>query len=73
MWIRLADQAAVHFARELGRATPTQRATAIAVIVTTTSFESWDQLRHDFDRTPLQVRRAWRGAIAAVLSGASRR
>jgi AcrR family transcriptional regulator len=64
---RLADQAAAHFAHELGDAAPAARATAIAMIVTTTSFESWDQLRHDFDRTPLQVRRSWRGAIVAVL------
>ena len=70
---RLADQAATHFARELGSATPTARATALAMIVTTTSFESWDQLRHDFDRTPLQVRRAWREAIVASLRAARRR
>jgi AcrR family transcriptional regulator len=66
---RLADQAAAHFAPELGAARPTARATAIAMIVTTTSFESWDQLRHDFGRTPLQVRRAWREVIVACLCG----
>lgn len=64
---RLADQAAEHFAPELRRMTRAGRADAVAMIATITSFESWDQLRHDFDRTPMQIRRAWTAAIVATL------
>jgi AcrR family transcriptional regulator len=63
---RMADQVGAHFAPELEALTPAARDDAIALVTTVTSFESWDQMRNDFGRTPQQVRRAWRRAIRAV-------
>jgi AcrR family transcriptional regulator len=64
---RMAGQVRTHFAPELRALTPAAKDDAIALISTTTSFESWDQLRQDFDRSPAQIRRAWRQAIVATL------
>jgi AcrR family transcriptional regulator len=64
---RMAAQVRTHFAPELRALTPAGRDDAVALITTMTSFESWDQLRQDFDRSAAQIRRAWRQAIAANL------
>jgi AcrR family transcriptional regulator len=64
---RMAVQVRTHFAPELRTLTPAARDDAVGLITTMTSFESWDQLRQDFDRSPAQIRRAWRQAIVATL------
>jgi len=69
-WLRseLAKQVRDHFHRELTTITPAAAEDAVAVISSLASFEAWDQLRNHHDRTPAQIRRAWKRAIAAVLS-----
>ncbi len=64
---RLADQVALHFATELSCRGRAGRDDLVAVISTLTSFESWDQLRNDHDRTSLQVRRTWRRTVVELL------
>lgn len=54
-----------HFAPELAHLSAAQRADLVSVVAALTSFEAWDMQRHDLDRTPIQIRRAWRTAIAA--------
>jgi AcrR family transcriptional regulator len=65
---RMAGQVRTYFAPELRALTPAARDDAIGLVCTITSFESWDQLRQDFDRTPAQIRRTWRRGIAALLA-----
>jgi AcrR family transcriptional regulator len=64
----MADQIRAHFAPELASLTAGARIDAVALIATVTSFESWDQMRQDFERSQQQVRRAWRRTIEAVLT-----
>ena len=63
-----ADQVGQHFAPELGAMTKTVRDNTVCLVATLTSFESWDQARHDHRRSPLQIRRAWADAITKLLS-----
>lgn len=63
-----ADQIRQHFGAELGHLTPAVADDTSMVVATLTSFESWDQARHDHDRTPTQVRRAWATALHKVLA-----
>ena len=63
----LAEQARAHFAPELSRCTRAAADDVVGSISTLTSFESWDTLRHDLDRSPSQIRRAWVAAITALL------
>jgi AcrR family transcriptional regulator len=62
-----ADQIRNHFADELRQLTKAAGDDLVAVINTLTSFEAWDQMRHDADRSRNQTRRAWTGALAALL------
>jgi AcrR family transcriptional regulator len=64
-----ADQVRSHFDGELGAMTPTVRDDMAMVIATMTSFEVWDQARHDHRRTAAQLRRAWAAALMKVLAG----
>lgn len=63
---RQARQIDEHFARELDRLQRAQRDDVVATVAALTSFEAWDMARHDLDRTPTQVRRAWRTAVRAL-------
>lgn len=64
---RQVEQIEIHFAEELQRLPPATRDDVVSVISTLTSFEAWDQQRHDLGRTPVQIRRAWTGALVALL------
>jgi AcrR family transcriptional regulator len=64
----LARQVGEHFNAELASTTPAIREDVVAVVATLTSFEAWDQLRNHHDRSPAQIRRAWKSTLAAILS-----
>lgn len=64
----MVDQVRHQFETELDALSPASRDDVVGLIATTTSFESWDQLRHDHRRSPLQIRRAWKRSLAAMLS-----
>lgn len=64
-----SDQVGHHFDDELRTMTAADRGDVVTIVSTLTSFESWDQARHDHDRSPAQIRRAWAGAIERVLAG----
>lgn len=66
----LASQIRHHFAPELRALTGAERDDLVAAICTLTSFESWDQIRHDHHRSPLQTRRAWSRAMHRLLEPA---
>jgi AcrR family transcriptional regulator len=63
-----ADQIHHHFGDELSRLSRAARDDTVAIISTLTSFESWDQARHDHRRSPTQLRRAWVTALTKVLT-----
>jgi AcrR family transcriptional regulator len=63
-----ADQIRYHFAHEIGRLTPAVADDLVAVIATLTSFESWNQARHEHRRSAAQLRRAWNGALTKLLA-----
>jgi AcrR family transcriptional regulator len=63
-----AEQIRHHFAHEIGRLTPAAADDLVAVIATLTSFESWDQARHEHRRSASQLRRAWNGALTRLLA-----
>ena len=62
-----ADQIRQCFAYELEALSPSARDDLVATINTLTSFESWDQIVHDHNRTPQQVRRTWTTALHRLL------
>ena len=62
-----ADQIRQCFAYELEALSPSARDDLVATINTLTSFESWDQIVHDHNRTPRQVRRTWTTALHRLL------
>lgn len=62
-----ADQIRQCFAHELEALNPSARDDLVATISTLTSFESWDQIVHDHNRTPQQVRRTWTTALHRLL------
>lgn len=62
-----ADQIHQHFDAELRQLTPAARDDATAVIVTLTSFESWDQMKRSHGRDHHQIRRAWTTALHHLL------
>lgn len=64
---RQAEQVRRHFAPELTACAPQAAADLVAVVVSLTAFEAWDGQRRDLDRTPAQIRRAWRTALRALL------
>lgn len=62
------DQIRLHFAPELLAFSSAGVEDTVMVIATLTSFESWEQARHDHDRTAKQVRRAWAAAVRKVMT-----
>ncbi|MCU1394180.1 MAG: hypothetical protein JWM34_2608 [Ilumatobacteraceae bacterium] len=62
-----ADITRHHFDRELAGLTSAPRTDLITSIVSLTSFESYELLTRDLGRTPRQLRRTWRHAIATLL------
>ena len=63
-----ADQLRHHFAAEFAGLTPARRDDLVGLVATTTSFESWMQLRDDHQRTAVQTRRAWTTALRLLLT-----
>lgn len=63
-----ADQVRQHFDDELRAHGPSHRDDIVASISVLTSVESWQQFRQSHGRTPLQTRRAWRRALARILT-----
>jgi AcrR family transcriptional regulator len=63
-----ADQVRHHFDDEFQTMTPATEADIVMVIATLTSFESWDQARHDHQRSRYQVRRAWVATLTKLLA-----
>ena len=66
----LADQARQHFDTELRSLSPAQRDDMVTTIAVVTSVESWQQFRETHDRSASQTRRAWRTALAGILTDA---
>ena len=64
----LAEQARRHFDTDLRSHSPERRDGMVAAIAVLTSVESWQQFRHSHHRSPTQTRRAWRKAIAGILT-----
>jgi len=62
-----ADQIRQCFAHELEALSPSASDDLVATISTLTSFESWEQIVHDHNRTPQEVRRAWTSAVHRLL------
>lgn len=62
-----ADQIRHHFDHELRSVSRARRDDLVAIIVTLTSFESWDQMSNAHGRTHQQVRRAWITALQRIL------
>lgn len=67
MRVGRADQIRHHFDTELSRLAKADRDDLVAVIVTLTSFESWDQMCHSHDRSHSQIRKAWTTALHRIL------
>ena len=65
--VRLSHQIGEHFEAELTALAPAAAADVVALIATLTSFESWDQQRHDLERSSAQIRRAWRRGIESII------
>lgn len=65
-----ADQIRHHFDAELRQLSPARRDDVVAIVVTLTSFESWDQMCNAHGRSHQQVRRAWTLALHHVLEPA---
>jgi AcrR family transcriptional regulator len=63
------DQIRRHFSAELSQLTSARRDDLVALVATTTSFESWMQLRDDHHRNATQTRRAWTTALRLLLTG----
>lgn len=63
-----AEQVRQHFATDLRRHTPARRDDKVMAIAVLTSVESWQQFRHSHGRSPIQTRRAWKRAIADILT-----
>lgn len=62
-----ADQIRHHFDHELRTLSRARRDDLVTIIVTLTSFESWDQMCHAHGRTHQQLRRAWTTALHQIL------
>ncbi|MEM9745075.1 MAG: TetR/AcrR family transcriptional regulator [Actinomycetota bacterium] len=62
-----ADQVRNYFEADLAAHGPARCDDIAAAIAVLTSVESWEQFRRSHGRSPLQTRRAWRGALAGIL------
>jgi AcrR family transcriptional regulator len=63
-----SDQVRLHFRDELTLLTRAASDDLVATIASITSFESWDQFRHDHGRTPAQIHRAWATTLHRILA-----
>jgi len=63
-----ADQIRHHFDHELQLLSRARRDDLVAIVVSLTSFESWDQMCYTHRRTHQQVRRAWTTALNQILA-----
>ena len=63
-----SDQVRHHFDDEFRLMSPAAQADVVMVIATLMSFESWDQARHEHQRSRVQVRRAWVAALTRLLA-----
>ena len=63
-----SDQVRHHFDDEFRLMSPATQADVVMVIATLMSFESWDQARHEHQRSRVQVRRAWVAALTRLLA-----
>ena len=66
----LADQVRAYFRCDLEPLDDERRDDVVTTIAVLTSIESWHQSHHSHGRSPAQIRRAWIGAITALLAGA---
>lgn len=66
-----ATQVDDHFRADLADLSPARRHDCVALLATLTSFEAWDMQRGDLDRTPTQIRRAWKLAVRALVDRAT--
>ena len=66
-----SDQVRHHFDAELRAMTQLERDDVVAAVSALTSFEAWDQFRHDHRRTAPQTRRAWTRALRRLLAAES--
>jgi AcrR family transcriptional regulator len=64
---RQLEQVRTHFAAELARLADDAAADVAAIVTTLTSFEAWDMLTTDLDRSDAQTTRAWNAVLAALL------
>ena len=62
------DQLRHHFDAELSALGAEERADLVGVVATSTSFESWEQLRDHDHRTDADIRRAWTTALGRLLT-----
>ena len=63
-----AEQAMEHFGNELHDRAGREADAMVVLIATITSFESWDQARHDHDRGPNQLRQGWTTGLSRLLA-----
>ncbi|WP_143204906.1 TetR/AcrR family transcriptional regulator [Streptomyces sp. CB02009] len=68
---RMAEQVRDHFGSELAALAPRRREGFVAAVCTLTSFESWDQLTHDFSCASDDIRTVWRRALTALCDSPS--
>jgi AcrR family transcriptional regulator len=64
----VAGQVRLHFDTYLRLHSPERRDDMVTLIAVLTSVESWQRFRHSHGRSPDQTRRAWRHALARILS-----
>ena len=70
---RHADVTRRHFSLELRPLSAAARDDRVAVLISISSFESWELLERDLGRSRNQVRRAWAWSIGSILSGCADR
>ncbi len=62
-----AAQLRKHFAVELRDLSRATNADLVGVVISITSFESWDLMRTDLSRSQAQIKRAWAASVETLL------
>lgn len=62
------DQVEHHFDTELRELTPAARYDTAMAIAIATAFSIWDQMSTTYERSPQQIRRAWKMSITKLLA-----
>lgn len=62
-----ATQLRKHFAVELRDLSRVSSADLVGVVISITSFESWDMMRTDLSRSQAQIKRAWAASVETLL------